>query len=42
MFGERKEGDVVVYPDHQVMMIKALEFGQYTYRPINNEEGSDD
>lgn len=34
VFGERKKDDVVVYPGHEVMMIKALDFRQVTYRPL--------
>lgn len=35
VFGERKEGDVVVYPDGPVMMVKALgrKLFNYTERP---------
>lgn len=31
VFGERKAGDVVVYPNHAVMLVKALGFRQVTY-----------
>lgn len=34
VFGERLASDVVVYPDHQVMMVKAMDFAQFTYRPL--------
>ena len=37
VFGERKEEDVVVYPEFQVMMVKALKRQQFTYRPVNRE-----
>jgi uncharacterized cupin superfamily protein len=33
-FGERLASDVVVYPDAQVMMVKAMDFAQFTYRPL--------
>lgn len=33
VFGERKAEDVVVYPEAQVMMVKALQRRQFTYRP---------
>lgn len=33
VFGERKSGDVVVYPRHKVMMVKALEWKQFIYEP---------
>ncbi|MEJ2131114.1 MAG: cupin domain-containing protein [Gammaproteobacteria bacterium] len=39
VFGERNPGDVVVYPEQQVMMIKALGWKQFTYRP--REQSSD-
>jgi uncharacterized cupin superfamily protein len=31
VFGERSEADVVVYPDHGVMLVKALDRKQITY-----------
>jgi len=31
VFGERKSGDVVVYPEHRVMMVKALGWKQFDY-----------
>jgi len=34
VFGERNSQDVVVYPQHQVMMVKSLGFKQFTYRSI--------
>jgi len=34
VFGERHKNDVVVYPEHQVMMVKSLGFRQLTYRPL--------
>ena len=34
IFGERLSGDTVVYPDHQVMMVKAMDFATFTYRPF--------
>ena len=37
VFGERKADDVVVYPEHQVMMIKSLGFKQFTYRPLDKD-----
>ncbi|MEM7018319.1 MAG: cupin domain-containing protein [Pseudomonadota bacterium] len=38
VFGERNMQDVVVYPEHQVMMVKALDFKQFTYRPVKRAE----
>ena len=35
VYGERKTGDVVVYPESQVMFIKALDRKQFTYRTLN-------
>jgi len=32
VFGERREGDVVFYPEGKVAMVKALDFKQFTYR----------
>jgi uncharacterized cupin superfamily protein len=32
VFGERKDGDVVVYPEGQVMLVRALGNRQFTYR----------
>ena len=37
IFGERMANDVVVYPEHQVMMLKSLGFRQFTYRPLKGE-----
>ena len=37
VFGERKSDDVVIYPEHQVMMIKSLGFKQFTYRPVDKD-----
>ncbi|MEM7362814.1 MAG: cupin domain-containing protein [Pseudomonadota bacterium] len=37
VFGERSENDVVVYPNHQVMMVKSLDRKQYTYRPLGHQ-----
>lgn len=34
VFGERLSNDVVVYPEHRVMMVKSMGFQQFTYRPI--------
>jgi uncharacterized cupin superfamily protein len=34
VFGERNPDDVVVYPEHQVMLLKGLGFRQFTYRPL--------
>lgn len=37
VFGERKSDDVVVYPEHQVMMLKSLGFQQFTYRALKKD-----
>ena len=37
VFGERRTDDDVVYPGHQVMMVKALDFAQFTYRPLKRD-----
>jgi uncharacterized cupin superfamily protein len=37
VFGERNAHDVVVYPDHQVMLIKGLGFNRFTYRPVEKK-----
>ena len=37
VFGERKTNDVVVYPEHKVMMLKSLGFQQFTYRPLKKD-----
>ena len=37
VFGERKAEDVVVYPEHQVMMLKSLGFKQFTYRNLTKD-----
>ena len=42
VFGERLASDVVVYPDHQVMMVKAMDFAQFTYRPLERSTASAD
>jgi len=34
VFGERNPEDIVVYPEHQVMMVKSLGFKQFTYRNV--------
>lgn len=39
VFGERKNDDVVVYPEHQVMMIKGLSNRQVTYRSLVPGDG---
>lgn len=36
-FGERKTSDVVVYPEHKVMMVKSLGRQQFTYRPLKKD-----
>lgn len=43
VFGERKAGDVVVYPNGPVMMVKALGWKQVTYRerPKPDEGGGE-
>lgn len=38
VFGERNAHDVVVYPEHQVMLVKGLGFKQFTYRVVKSEE----
>ncbi len=38
VFGERNSHDVVVYPEHQVMLVKGLGFRQVTYRDVKGEE----
>ena len=40
VFGERNSQDVVVYPRHQVMMVKSLGFKQFTYRDIPSKKES--
>ena len=35
VYGERKAGDVVVYPDHGVMLVKALGLKKFSYRPAD-------
>ena len=37
VFGERLPNDVVVYPEHQVMMLKSLGHKQFTYRSIEGK-----
>ena len=37
VFGERLSNDVVVYPEHQVIMLKSLGYKQFTYRPIKDD-----
>ena len=34
VFGERNPQDIVMYPEHQVMLVKALGNKQFTYRQI--------
>lgn len=38
VFGERNPNDVVVYPEHQVMLLKGLGFRQFTYRAFKDSE----
>ena len=40
VYGERKQNDVVVYPEAQVMLIKALDRRQFTYRPRSTDEAT--
>lgn len=40
VFGERNPQDVVIYPEEQVMMIKALGWKQFTYRPLKPADDS--
>ena len=35
-----RAGDVVIYPEHQVMLVKGLGFKQYTYRPVRDDSDS--
>lgn len=42
VFGERNPNDVVVYPEHQVMVVKGLGFQQMTYRRIERNGRSDE
>lgn len=37
VFGERRPEDVVVYPEVQVMLVKALGRRQVTYRPLKRD-----
>lgn len=37
VFGERLTNDVVVYPEHQVMMLKSIGSKQYAYRSIESK-----
>lgn len=41
VYGERRVEDVVFYPESKVMMVKANNFQQYTYRPIASSRDSD-
>jgi uncharacterized cupin superfamily protein len=34
VFGERNKQDIVVYPEHKVMLVKALGNSQFTYRKV--------
>ena len=34
VFGERKPDDIVMYPEHQVMLVKSMNNAQYTYRSL--------
>ena len=38
VFGERKAEDVVVYPEFGVMMVKAMDRAQFTYRPLKKDD----
>ena len=40
VFGERLAGDVVYYPEHSVMLVKAPGLKTYTYRPYEQREDS--
>lgn len=43
VYGERKTDDVVLYPTAQVMMVKALDNRQFTYRPrLQSKDDKDD
>ena len=37
VFGERKSDDVVVYPEHQVMLLKSLDNQRVTYRQVEQK-----
>ena len=37
VFGERKREDVVVYPEHKTMMVKAQDFKLVTYREVERD-----
>lgn len=41
VYGERKSNDVVMYPDAQVMLVKALDRKQFTYRVRESDDSSD-
>lgn len=41
VYGERKINDVVMYPDAQVMLVKALDRKQFTYR-VREQDNSGD
>ena len=41
VYGERKNDDVVVYPDAGVMLIKSLGGKQFTYRAIPDDDADD-
>lgn len=42
VFGERCPSDVVVYPEHQVMLVKGLGSRQFTYRPLKKSDAKVD
>ena len=37
VIGERAKGDVVFYPEHKIMRVKALENAQFSYRDRRDE-----
>lgn len=41
VYGERKSNDVVMYPDAQVMLVKALNRKQFTYRAREDDDSND-
>ena len=41
VYGERKSNDVVMYPDAQVMLVKALKAKQFTYRVREDDDPND-
>jgi uncharacterized cupin superfamily protein len=40
VFGERNKQDIVVYPEHKVMLVKALGNSQFTYRTVPKSDDS--